>query len=368
LARARRHGARLAPDLLDRLAGTLHEASLYRDAISADQLYLARYPTEPRALAVAARVLDSYGQWNQADGLLAARETIGTRFAPGSDWARGQLPDSLKKAGAEFARVALADAAVEHHRRARAAGDGAAGWAHAADLYARLLRLWPDQADAPRLHLYAGEVAEKQAQPAGARALHDRRRRRHRGVGTEALWCRARPPGRRGARSRALDLTPRPRRGPPEARCRLSTRIDARHRAHGRRRRRPVAGARRPAPAAAEAARRSTAPVPTTPRQPSGRRAGRLAPTGRRHPEHELAADALLPSPEAEKRRTRRRAAAPQFAERHPPTKRARRPAQVDDLTEAGGDTTGADQLRAHRVQRFPPTTSALALREAGSP
>ena len=31
-------------DLLDRLGATLHEASLYRDAVAADRLYLRRYP------------------------------------------------------------------------------------------------------------------------------------------------------------------------------------------------------------------------------------------------------------------------------------------------------------------------------------
>ncbi len=147
------------PRVLDRLARLLRRFSLYSESIAADRLFTERYPTRPGALVSAARIVDAYAARNEPERAHEARLWFAPMFAPGSQWrAANADADSIRTAGETFARDAWKTVAFERHRAARESGAGA-DYADARSLYETVLRIWPDDADAARLHLYAGDAA-----------------------------------------------------------------------------------------------------------------------------------------------------------------------------------------------------------------
>lgn len=131
---------------------------LYSEAVAADQLFLARYPDHADALLSAQRMIDTHQRARQPDLARGARLSFSARFAPGSAWSRAQSSDSVRAAGAGFARAQLQTVAQEYHQRARGT-HAAADWRAALDLYQQVLSTWPDDPEAPTLALKAGEAA-----------------------------------------------------------------------------------------------------------------------------------------------------------------------------------------------------------------
>lgn len=130
----------------------------FTNAIAVDQLYLKRWPGDQTALDVAHRLADTQHKAERTADERATRLAWAERFAPGGEWARSQSSDSLRAAGAEFARSTWRDEAFEHHREARAKGTPAE-WRAALDHYENLLQRWPTDSAAANYALYAGEAS-----------------------------------------------------------------------------------------------------------------------------------------------------------------------------------------------------------------
>ena len=126
-------------------------------AAAADQLYLDRWPGDPAALEVAARLADTEHRAERPDEERATRLKWAERFAPGGAWATAQASDSLRGAGAAFARDAWRAEAFEHHRDARTKGSRAE-WQAALQYYDTLLARWPGDSAAATYELHAGEA------------------------------------------------------------------------------------------------------------------------------------------------------------------------------------------------------------------
>lgn len=127
------------------------------DAIAADELYLKRWPADGAALEIAGRLADTQHRAERPQDEQATRLAWAEKFAPGGAWATSQTNDSLKTAGAEFARAAWRDVAFEHHRKARTSGS-AAEWRAALQHYETLLGRWPADSSAAVFELHAGEA------------------------------------------------------------------------------------------------------------------------------------------------------------------------------------------------------------------
>jgi tetratricopeptide (TPR) repeat protein len=139
------------------------------EAAAVDELCLARHPLAPEALLAAERLVATHQLREDAPRARAARLEHGPRFAPGSAWQRAQASDSLAAAGSRFARASLRAVAVHHHQLGRAKGRDS-DWREALGLYERILALWPDDADAGRIELGAGEASARLGEPVRALA------------------------------------------------------------------------------------------------------------------------------------------------------------------------------------------------------
>jgi TolA-binding protein len=132
--------------------------SLFAEAAAAEELYLARYPLDADALTSAERLPETYQRWDRPAEARKARLDAAPHFAPGSPWAQAQTSDSVRTAGAEFARASWKAVALEHHRDARA-HKSQEDWREALDLYQKLLSYWPDDPESPSYRLFAGEAS-----------------------------------------------------------------------------------------------------------------------------------------------------------------------------------------------------------------
>ena len=126
-------------------------------AAATDRLWMERYPTDADALVIAQRLVETWARSNRPAEEREARLTLAPRFAPGGDWYAAQSADSVRAAGAAFARSSWLSVALDHHRKARAGGS-AAEWREAARFYDLVLSHWPHDPDAPTLELGAGEA------------------------------------------------------------------------------------------------------------------------------------------------------------------------------------------------------------------
>jgi tetratricopeptide (TPR) repeat protein len=162
----------------------------YPQAAATDELCLSRYPEHADALLSAQRLIDTHQRANLPDRAREARLGFSARFAPGSDWARAQDSDSIRAAGAEFARTSLRTVAQEYHHRARET-HAAADWRAALDLYEQVLAGWPDDADAPTLALRAGEAGAQLGEyPRALRHYEAAARSGEDSVAAQAMWQR----------------------------------------------------------------------------------------------------------------------------------------------------------------------------------
>src|SRR5262249_27245365 len=132
-----------------------------------------RYPLEPEALESAERLPETYERWDHGDLARKARLDLAPRFAPGSEWFAAQTSDSVKSAGAAFARSAWLTVALEHHRAAREKG-ARQDWTEALHLYGMLLEHWPQDSLAASYQLYAGEASQHLGDFAGALQYYEK--------------------------------------------------------------------------------------------------------------------------------------------------------------------------------------------------
>jgi len=134
-----------------------------------DQLFLRRWPQDPAALEVVGRLSETQRRSERGADERTTRLEWAERFAPGGAWASAQRSDSLRSAGAEFARSAWRVEAFEHHREARTKGSPAE-WRSALENYETLLARWPGDSLAATYELHAGEAcAELGEYPAALR-------------------------------------------------------------------------------------------------------------------------------------------------------------------------------------------------------
>ena len=137
------------------------------EAAGADQLCLERYPEHAEALVVAQRLIETRLRAGDAAAVRDARLAHAAAFAPGSRWAKAQPSDSLRDAGAAFARGAWETVADEHHRVARARGSRD-DWRQALALYQAVLSHWPDGDGGAHLRMRAGEASTALGEHAAA--------------------------------------------------------------------------------------------------------------------------------------------------------------------------------------------------------
>jgi len=146
--------------------------SLLGPAAAADELFLARYPLDPDALVSAARMVETHERSGHPIDARDARLRYAPVFAPGSPWAGAQTSDSVRTAGAEFARASWKTVALEHHRAARAKND-ATEWREALRLYELLVARWPDDPERATIEMNAGEAGARLARYPEALAHYD---------------------------------------------------------------------------------------------------------------------------------------------------------------------------------------------------
>lgn len=149
------------------MAQQLRRLARDREAAAADTLMIARWPRHPDALVSAQRLVETRQRGGRPAEVREARVAYAPRFAPGSDWYAAQTSDSVRSAGAAFARGAWTAAARDHHRRARETGSKDA-WRQALDGYENLLERWGDDPEAASLALLAGEAAAQLGDHPGA--------------------------------------------------------------------------------------------------------------------------------------------------------------------------------------------------------
>ncbi|MDH4037246.1 MAG: tetratricopeptide repeat protein [Candidatus Krumholzibacteria bacterium] len=147
-------------DILLSLGHLMRSVSLYEDAIACDELWLARYPRDPRALEIAERMVETYRRSSKPDLAREARLAQAQRFLPGSPWYQANTDPATRAAGEAFAQGALRANAAYHHRRARD-NDDPASWRLALTNYEQYLQHWPNAGDATRIHFFAGEAATR---------------------------------------------------------------------------------------------------------------------------------------------------------------------------------------------------------------
>jgi len=150
--------------VLDSLARLHRKFSLYEQALEDDRLYVERYGLRPDALVAARRAIETCRDWNKPDLAREAQLAYARRFAPGGEWATKNATDSLRAEGASFARNAWKSVALYHHDRARGKDGTSDDYRKARELYRTVLGYWPEDEDASKLHLYAGEASAKLAE------------------------------------------------------------------------------------------------------------------------------------------------------------------------------------------------------------
>ena len=126
-------------------------------AVATDELYLRRWPADAAALEVAGRLAETQGRAERPLEERATRLRWAEDFAPGGSWAKAQSSDSLRTAGAEFARTAWRAEAFDHHKRARERGSFEE-WRAALQGYETLLARWPADSASAVFELHAGEA------------------------------------------------------------------------------------------------------------------------------------------------------------------------------------------------------------------
>jgi len=147
-----------APRVLVAMGQHFRRFSLYAQAERADSLHLERYPLDPEALVSAERRAETFQRAGQPDRALEARALYAPRFAAQSAWSAAQRSDSVRTAGAQFARTSWAKLALYHHQKA--AREGArSDWQEALRLDRLLLAQAPDDPAAPAFALQAGEAS-----------------------------------------------------------------------------------------------------------------------------------------------------------------------------------------------------------------
>ncbi len=173
-------GARAFADYFDRIGARPYERHVllalgqhfrrydqFPEAAAADTLCIRRYPLHADALISAQRLVETYQRSERLALEQEARLTYAPRFAPGSDWFVAQTSDSVRAAGAAFARSSWKAVALEHHREARESGSREE-WQQALRLYETLLAIWPKDDEAPTFELHAGEASARLGDHAAA--------------------------------------------------------------------------------------------------------------------------------------------------------------------------------------------------------
>lgn len=145
-------------DLLLSLGHLMRSTSLYKEAVSCDELWLSRYPLHPKAFAVAERLVGTYRSWNKPEAARTAKLSLADRFLPGSAWNKANTDATSRQAAEEFARSAYREAAAYDHEKARKTDD-TASWQSALANYERYLAYWPNGDESARIHYVAGEAA-----------------------------------------------------------------------------------------------------------------------------------------------------------------------------------------------------------------
>jgi tetratricopeptide (TPR) repeat protein len=189
------HFARVGPKpyemrILMALGQHFRRFGQYAQATAADELCLSRYPDHADALLSAERLIDTHQRASLPDRAREARLSFSARFAPGSRWFEAQRSDSVRAAGAEFARTSLRTVAQEYHHRARTT-HAAADWRAALELYEQVLKSWPDDPDAGALALRAGEAGTQLGEYERALGHYETAARSSQdSVAAQALWQR----------------------------------------------------------------------------------------------------------------------------------------------------------------------------------
>jgi tetratricopeptide (TPR) repeat protein len=167
---ARAGGARALADYFDRIGPRPYERrvlmamgqhyrryGMHAEAAATDELCLARFPQHADALLSAQRLAETYQRWDRPALARRARLDYASRFAPETEWSKAQS-DSVRAAGADFARSSWTSVALHHHREARR-GASLEDWRGALELYRKLLVTWPADSMAPTWQLHAGEAS-----------------------------------------------------------------------------------------------------------------------------------------------------------------------------------------------------------------
>jgi tetratricopeptide (TPR) repeat protein len=177
---ARAGGADVFRDYFDRIGERSYEErllmamgqhfrrfSLYEEAAATDKLHIERYALHPEALLSGQRLVDTYRRWDRFDEARDAQLRYATHFAPASEWFNAQESDSVREAGAIFARACWTSVAVYHHKEA-VKNESTEDWAEALRLYETILGYWPEDPEAPVYRLHAGEASAELGQFPGA--------------------------------------------------------------------------------------------------------------------------------------------------------------------------------------------------------
>ncbi len=160
----------------------------FAEAATVDRLYLKRWPTDPTALEVVARLAETQQRAERPLEERATRLEWAEKFAPGGAWSAAQSSDSLREAGSEFARSAWRGEALEHHRQARVTGS-LDEWRAALQHYERLLERWPSDSSAAVFELHAGEASAELGDYASSLGHYRRAAAQGRdSVATRASW------------------------------------------------------------------------------------------------------------------------------------------------------------------------------------
>ena len=130
----------------------------YRDAAVVDEMVLARMANQPEALAAVRRLVETQLLLNRASLASDVRMAYVARFAPGGAWYEAQETDFVRAAGEAFARESYLAEVAEHHERAMDS-NSPDEWRRTQRAYESLLAQWPDDPDAARYSLGAGEAS-----------------------------------------------------------------------------------------------------------------------------------------------------------------------------------------------------------------
>jgi len=153
--------------LLMALADHFRRYSMFEEAAAAEAMCVARHPLHADALEAGERLPETWQRAGNGEAARAAQLDGATHFAPDGAWARAQDSDSVRAAGAAFARRAWTTVALHHHAEGRRTGR-AADWIRALELYGTLIRTWPDDPETAEFHLLAGEASARLDDPVRA--------------------------------------------------------------------------------------------------------------------------------------------------------------------------------------------------------